>query len=115
MRVKPTQGIEMVRYAAVPHTPKGRANVAAVDPYPADVFKAGQRELAQDLILKEQQIEYLISVLPGLENSEKDQEQTIRQLEEELKIAEEEQKAAVKEKEEVLARLDNILKSVKRP
>jgi len=86
-----------------------------VDPYPADVFRAGQRELAQDLILKEQQIEYLISVLPGLENSEKDQEQTIRQLEEEVKIAEEERKAAVKEKEAVLARLDNVLRSVKRP
>jgi mediator of RNA polymerase II transcription subunit 21 len=67
------------------------------------------------LILKEQQIEYLISILPGLENNEKDQEQMIKQLEEELVIAEEERKAAVKEKEAVLARLDNVLRSVKRP
>jgi mediator of RNA polymerase II transcription subunit 21 len=67
------------------------------------------------LILKEQQIEYLISILPGLENNEKDQGQTIRQLEEELKIAEDERKAAVKEKEAVLARLDDVLRSVKRP
>lgn len=92
-----------------------KANIVPVDPYSADVFKAGQRELAQDLIIKEQQIEYLISVLPGLENSEKDQEQTIRQLEEELKIAEEERKAALKEKEAVLARLEGVIRSVKRP
>ena len=39
----------------------------------------------------------------------------IKHLEEELIIAEEERKAAVKEKEAVLARLDNVLRSVKRP
>lgn len=91
------------------------ADGGVVDPYSADVFKDGQIELARDLVIKEQQIEYLISVLPGLENNEKDQEQTIRQLEEELKIAEEERKSAVKEKEAVLARLDAVLRSVKRP
>jgi len=90
-------------------------DLALVDPYPVDVFKAGQKELAQDLILKEQQIEYLISVLPGLENSEKDQAQTIRQLEEELREAETRRKEAVKEKEAVLARLESIIRSVKRP
>ncbi len=86
-----------------------------VDPFPADVFEAAQRELAQDLILKEQQIEGLISTLPGLKNSEKEQEELIRQLEEELKVAEEERKAAVKEKEVVLARLESVIRSVKRP
>ena len=86
-----------------------------MDPYATEVFKAGQRELAQDLILKEQQIEYLISVLPGLENSEKDQEQTIKQLEGELKAAEEQRNEAVKEKEAVLARLENVIRNVKRP
>lgn len=79
------------------------------------MFQAGQRELAQDLILKEQQIEYLISVLPGLENSEKDQEQTIQQLEEELKVAEFKRKEAVKEKEAILGRLETVIRSVKRP
>lgn len=79
------------------------------------MFKAGQRELAQDLILKEQQIEYLISVLPGLENSERDQEEMIRQLEVELKEAEVRRKEALKEKEAVLARLESVIKSVKRP
>lgn len=76
---------------------------------------AGQRELAQDLIVKEQEIEYIISKLPGLENSEKDQEQTIRQLEEELKAAEEERKEAVKEKAAILANLESVIRGVKRP
>lgn len=86
-----------------------------VDPYPAAEFKAGQKELAQDLILKEQQIEYLISVLPGLENSEKDQERMIGELEEELRVAEERRREAVREKEEVLARLEGVIRSIKRP
>ena len=71
--------------------------------------------MAQDLILKEQQIESLISVLPGLENSEQDQEQTIRQLEEELKAAEVRRREAVREKELVLAKLESVIRSVKRP
>jgi mediator of RNA polymerase II transcription subunit 21 len=65
--------------------------------------------------LKEQQIEYLISVLPGLENSEKDQEGMIQQLEVELKEAEVRRREALKEKEAVLARLEGVIRSVKRP
>jgi mediator of RNA polymerase II transcription subunit 21 len=79
------------------------------------VFKAGQRELAQDLILKEQQIEFLISKLPGLDHSERDQEQRIRTLEEELKAAEEKRKVAVKEKDVILAQLEEVIRNVKRP
>ncbi|EPE31004.1 Mediator hinge subcomplex-like protein [Glarea lozoyensis ATCC 20868] len=86
-----------------------------VDPLPADQFKAGQTELAQDLIVKEQQIEYLISMLPGLENSENDQEKRMKELEEELKVAEEERQQALKEKEEVLTKLEGIIRSIKRP
>ncbi|TVY34144.1 Mediator of RNA polymerase II transcription subunit [Lachnellula subtilissima] len=86
-----------------------------IEPVSADEFRAGQKELAQDLIMKEQQIELLISVLPGLDNSEKDQERMIRQLEDELKTAEEKRSEAVKEKEEVLARLEGVIRSVKRP
>jgi mediator of RNA polymerase II transcription subunit 21 len=91
------------------------ANTTVVEPYPTDVFKAGQKELAQDLIVKEQQIEALISMLPGLDNSERDQEDTIRQLEEELKVAETRRKEAVREKEVVLSRLESVIRSVKRP
>ncbi len=87
----------------------------AVDPLPENVFKAGQNELAEDLVLTEQKIELLISMLPGLENSERDQEQMIRQLEEELKISEEERKEALKEKEAVLERLESVIRNIRRP
>jgi mediator of RNA polymerase II transcription subunit 21 len=86
-----------------------------VDPLPVEAFKAGQIELARDLIIREQQIELLISKLPGLVNSENDQERLIQQLEEELKVAEQERKEAQKEKEVVLARLESVIRSVKRP
>lgn len=65
--------------------------------------------------MKEQEIEMLITKLPGVDNSERDQEQMIRQLEEELKISEEERKEAVREKEVVLVRLENVIRNIKRP
>lgn len=91
------------------------ANSTQVEPLSAQQFKDGQRELAQDLITKEQQIELLISTLPGLENSEEDQERTIKQLEEELKAQEAQRKQALKAREEVLGRLDGVIRSIKRP
>ncbi|KAK6606249.1 RNA polymerase II transcription mediator [Botrytis cinerea] len=86
-----------------------------VEPLPADKFKEGQLELARDLIIKEQQIEVLISALPGLEDSETKQHQTILRLEQELKEEDERRKEALKEKEAVLARLEGVIRSVKRP
>ncbi|PQE29029.1 hypothetical protein CJF30_00004043 [Rutstroemia sp. NJR-2017a BBW] len=96
---------------------EGAAKVVedVVDPLPEDQFKDGQLELARDLILKEQQIESLISVLPGLETSEKDQEETIQRLEQELKEEESRRKQALKEKEVVLEKLESVIRSVKRP
>lgn len=73
-----------------------------------------QRELARDLILKEQQIEYLISVLPGIGTSEREQEERLRVLEGELKGAEEERRRAVLEKDKVLERLDEVILRVRR-
>ncbi|KAI0161676.1 mediator of RNA polymerase II transcription subunit 21 [Hypoxylon sp. FL1284] len=86
-----------------------------VDPHPADDFKAAQVELAQDLITKEQQIELLISLLPGLDNSEKDQERNIKELEEELRIAEAQRQEATKEREDTLKKLDTVIRSIRRP
>ncbi|RJE16963.1 hypothetical protein PHISCL_10700, partial [Aspergillus sclerotialis] len=51
-------------------------------------FASRQRELARDLVIKEQQIEYLISVLPGIDSSETQQEERIRELEKELREVE---------------------------
>ncbi|KAJ2998610.1 hypothetical protein NUW58_g260 [Xylaria curta] len=95
--------------------PKQEADQQEVDPHPEDVFRAAQVELAQDLITKEQQIEYLISILPGLDNSEQDQERNIRELEEELKVAEAQRQEAIKEREETLARLNAVICSIRRP
>lgn len=86
-----------------------------VESLPKGKFEEGQRELAQDLITKEQQIEMLITSLPGLENSENDQKKTIQRLELELKEEEERRKKAVKEKEAILAKLEGVIRSVKRP
>ncbi|KAG4024956.1 hypothetical protein MFRU_076g00030 [Monilinia fructicola] len=90
-------------------------NEDGLEPLPKDKFEEGQRELAQDLITKEQQIEMLITALPGLENSENDQQQTIQRLERELKEEEERRKQALKEKEAILAKLEGVIRSVKRP
>jgi len=89
--------------------------INVVEPHDAEVFKDGQKELARDLILKEQQIEVLITLLPGLTHSEEEQENTIRKLEEELKAEEVKRKEAVKERDEILARLEKVIRSVQRP
>ncbi|KAG6039529.1 hypothetical protein E4U41_002499 [Claviceps citrina] len=86
-----------------------------VDPLPADEFAAGLKELARDLIIKEQQIEVLISNLPGLDNSERDQERSIRDLEEDLKAAEAQRLEALKERDQILGELDAVIRSVRRP
>ncbi|KAF4962341.1 hypothetical protein FSARC_9584 [Fusarium sarcochroum] len=86
-----------------------------VDSLPPDEFRAGMVELSQDLILKEQQIEVLISSLPGLDNSEMDQERYIKELEEDLKIAEAQRQEAIKEKDQILSELDSVIRSIRRP
>ncbi|QLI66399.1 Mediator of RNA polymerase II transcription subunit 21 [Metarhizium brunneum] len=86
-----------------------------VDPLPADEFAAGLKELSRDLIIKEQQIEVLISNLPGLDNSERDQERNIKDLEEDLKAAEAQRQDALKERDHILAELDSVIRSVRRP
>jgi len=85
-----------------------------VESIPPEEFQAGQLELARDLIIKEQHIEYLISSLPGLDNSEADQEQSVKDLEEELRVAEAQRLEAVKEMDEVLVKLDQVLRSIRR-
>lgn len=65
-------------------------------------------------MVKEQQIEVLISSLPGLDSSEHDQERYIKELEEELKAAEALRQEAAKEKDEMLAKLDRVIQNVRR-
>lgn len=75
-------------------------------------FAARQRELARDLIIKEQQIEYLISVLPGIGASEAEQEARIRELETQLREVEKERVAKADELKLLRSRLEDVLGAV---
>ena len=65
-------------------------------------------------MLKEQQIEYLIGVLPGIEKSEQEQEERIKVLAAELREVEKERREIVGEKEELVERLDRVIAGVRR-
>lgn len=75
-------------------------------------FASRQRELARDLIIKEQQIEYLISVLPGIGASETEQETRIQELEKELRAVEQERAAKIRDLKKLRARLESVLGAV---
>lgn len=75
-------------------------------------FAARQRELARDLIIKEQQIEYLISVLPGIGASEAEQEARIRELETQLREVEKARLAKAEELKQLRGRLEDVLGAV---
>lgn len=75
-------------------------------------FASRQRELARDLIIKEQQIEYLISVLPGIGTSEAEQEARIRELEGLLRGVEKEREDKARELRALRRKLENVLGAV---
>ncbi|EFQ99314.1 RNA polymerase II transcription subunit 21 mediator [Nannizzia gypsea CBS 118893] len=79
-----------------------------------NTFAQRQRELARDLIIKEQQIEYLISVLPGIGSSEAEQEARIRQLADELREAEKIRKRKRKQMKKLAEKVDGLLEAVSR-
>jgi mediator of RNA polymerase II transcription subunit 21 len=64
------------------------------------------------MLLKEQQIEVLIASLPGLNTSEKEQVERMKELERELEGLEGERVQAVKEREGLLKRVEEKIGSV---
>jgi mediator of RNA polymerase II transcription subunit 21 len=50
-----------------------------------------------------------------LDSSERDQERLIKELEEELRVAEAQRQDAIKEKDQLLAKLDEVIRSIRRP
>ncbi|MCJ1370417.1 RNA polymerase II mediator complex subunit [Loxospora ochrophaea] len=72
-------------------------------------FSLSTKELAHDLVLKTQQIEYLVRTLPGIETSEVQQEARIKALEEELRVAERERREVVGVKEELVRRVEGVI------
>lgn len=71
-------------------------------------------ELSRHPTAKEQQIEYLISMIPGLQNSEEDQERLIKELDDHLKAAESQRQEALKERDQILSELDTVIRSIRR-
>ncbi|EAQ88183.1 hypothetical protein CHGG_04802 [Chaetomium globosum CBS 148.51] len=86
-----------------------------LDTLDPQTFKEGQAELARDMIVQAQRIEYLASELPGLQNSERDQLRIISGLEEEIAGLEAQRLEAVRERDEVFGQLDALLRSLQRP
>ncbi|QDS70657.1 hypothetical protein FKW77_001014 [Venturia effusa] len=77
-------------------------------------FRPTLQELAQDLVLKEQQIEYLIDTLPGIGTSQLSQEARIRELEQELKEVSAERKKWVAVQEDLVGKVEGVIKGVRR-
>jgi mediator of RNA polymerase II transcription subunit 21 len=87
---------------------------ATPPPETPDKFNAALRELAQDFVLKQQQIEYIVNSLPGIGNSEQDQSRRMKELEKELREVEEERGKKELEKEELVDLLGEVILKVKR-
>lgn len=77
-------------------------------------FQADIKELAQDITLKEQQIEKLIAHLPGLNWSEKEQVERMRELERQLEDLEGVRVKAVKEKDMLMKMVEDKIAGVGR-
>lgn len=90
--------------------------MATSEPAPdtPEVFQAALRELSRDLIMKEQQIEYLVGVLPGIGTSERDQNERIQALEVELRQVEQERRVALQERDDMVDTLGQLAAKCKR-
>ncbi|KAF1992515.1 hypothetical protein K402DRAFT_8042 [Aulographum hederae CBS 113979] len=75
-------------------------------PDPPQIFHQRIKELAQDMVTKQKQIEFLIAALPSLETSEREQVERIRELDGQLEEMEGRKREAVEMKERLLERLD---------
>ena len=69
-------------------------------------FEGDLKEMAKDLVVKSQQIELLIANLPGVNSSEAEQVQRMKELERELEDLEGERLRAVEQKEQLLKRVE---------
>lgn len=77
-------------------------------------FEGDLKEMAKDLVVKSQQIELLIANLPGVNSSEAEQVQRMKELERELEDLEGERLRAVEQKEQLLKRVEEKIMGVGR-
>lgn len=78
-------------------------------PVPSSTFSSAQRELAEDLVQKAQQIEMLISRLPGIGRGEDEQREEIKSLSRSVREMEEKRKAKRAEMRDYVRRLDDVV------
>lgn len=90
----------------------GESVVRPLRPDSPTTFATNQIQLVRDLIIKEQQIEYLIKALPGIGTSEKEQEEQIRSLERELRQMQEQRKQKRKEMRATVKKLEHVIRGV---
>ncbi|CAO3606982.1 unnamed protein product [Mucor fragilis] len=89
--------------------PVSQPKIQADEP---EVFQENMRELASDLVKKAKEIDALIEVLPGVQQTEEEQINLLKSLEEENRIANEEYEAAVKEMELVKQQINQSLRAI---
>ncbi|CZT19911.1 related to RNA polymerase II holoenzyme/mediator subunit [Ramularia collo-cygni] len=92
----------------------GSHEAGAPTPEEQRVFNAALREMAQDVVLQEQQIEIIVNQLPGIGSSEADQERRMRELEVEMREIEEQRAKKETEREKMVDMLGEIIGRVKR-
>lgn len=80
-----------------------------LQPAAPQVFANAQRELAEDLVQKGQQIELLISRLPGIGRGEEQQAEEIRLLAQKVREMEERRKSKRRQMRECVKRLDEVV------
>jgi mediator of RNA polymerase II transcription subunit 21 len=80
-----------------------------LQPHVPDDFDREQQELAEDLVRKCQQIEYLIRRLPGLGHDENEQNEEIKSLVEQVRQMEARKKEKRREMKECLKQLDDVV------
>ena len=95
-----------------PSQPAAQADTQPPPPPTQEEYQNDIRELSRDMILKEQQIEVLVASLPGLNTSENEQMERMKELERELEGLEGERIEAVREREDLLKRVEEKIGSV---
>ncbi|KAF2034137.1 hypothetical protein EK21DRAFT_57115 [Setomelanomma holmii] len=85
---------------------------AQPEPVSQEQFQEDLKEMARDVVLKQQQMEALIANLPGLNVSEEQQIERMKQLERELEELETERAQAVKVKEALLKKVEDKIMGV---
>jgi len=77
-------------------------------------FAAALQELARDLVTKEQQIEWLMTQLPGADRGQEEQEARIRELDAELRELDNEGERAEEERKRLLERVEGAILGMRR-